>query len=292
MARVLVGWIGQTDLRAVAESAAVGLGPVASALSGRRFDHAVLLLSYRGQEAERYAGWLKRRTPVPIRVIEVELPSPMDFAAVYAAAVKGCETAIGLVQDAVELTFHLSPGTPVMAAVWMILAKSRFPARLIASSQKHGVEDVAFPFDLAAEFIPEVGRRQSERLGREAEAHPPSEAGFGEIIYRSPAMQRVVGLARRIAESCVPVLIEGESGTGKELFGRAIHSASGRHAGHLRTINCGAIAPNLIESELFGHVRGAFTGADRDRVGWFEAADGGTLVLDEVGELECVNTFV
>src|SRR3989338_10643554 len=94
MARVLVGWIGQTDLRAVAEAAAVGLGPVASALSGRRFDHAVLLLSYRGQEAERYAGWLKRRTPVPIRGIEVELPSPMDFAAVYAAAVKGCETAI------------------------------------------------------------------------------------------------------------------------------------------------------------------------------------------------------
>jgi transcriptional regulator with PAS, ATPase and Fis domain len=98
-------------------------------------------------------------------------------------------------------------------------------------------------------------------------------------------MKRVIALARRVAIRSIPVLIEGESGTGKELMARAIHQASPRAAKPFITVNCGAIPPELVESEFFGHRRGSFTGAVSDRKGHFERADGGTLFLDEIGEL-------
>jgi DNA-binding NtrC family response regulator len=98
-------------------------------------------------------------------------------------------------------------------------------------------------------------------------------------------MQRAVARARRAAPRSIPVLIEGESGTGKELLARAIHQASPRSDRLFVTVNCGAIAPELVESELFGHEKGAFTGAAARRVGYFEAAHTGTLFLDEIGEL-------
>ena len=104
-------------------------------------------------------------------------------------------------------------------------------------------------------------------------------------VIPHPVMQRVVARARRVALRSIPVLIEGESGTGKELLARAIHQASPRHDRPMITVNCGAIAPELIEAELFGHEKGAFTGASSARKGVFEAADTGTLFLDEIGEL-------
>jgi len=105
------------------------------------------------------------------------------------------------------------------------------------------------------------------------------------LIGNSPAMQRVYELVAQVAGTKSNVLISGESGTGKELVARAIHELSDRAERPLVTVNCGAIPENLLESELFGHVRGAFTGAVQNKVGLFEVADGGTLFLDEVGEL-------
>ena len=98
-------------------------------------------------------------------------------------------------------------------------------------------------------------------------------------------MKRAIARARRIATRSVPVLIEGETGTGKELMARAIHQASPRRQRDFVAVNCGALPPDLVEAELFGHEKGAFTGADRRRGGYFVAADGGTLFLDEIGEL-------
>ncbi len=114
---------------------------------------------------------------------------------------------------------------------------------------------------------------------------PPAAPDFSAIIHQSPVMQRVVARARRVAPRSIPVLIEGESGTGKELLARAIHQASPRRERPFVTVNCGAIAPELVESELFGHEKGAFTGAAAARQGYFEAAHTGTLFLDEIGEL-------
>lgn len=108
---------------------------------------------------------------------------------------------------------------------------------------------------------------------------------FGDLLGRSAAMREVFGILERIAPSEASVVLEGESGTGKELAAEAIHTHSARAEGPFVAVDCGAIPTALIESELFGHVRGAFTGAVQDKRGLFEEADGGTLFLDEIGEL-------
>jgi len=112
-----------------------------------------------------------------------------------------------------------------------------------------------------------------------------TRVGLDSIVAESPQMAEVLEMVARVAPTETTVLIMGESGTGKELIARAIHSNSPRARGPFIPVNCAAIPENLLESELFGHVKGAFTGAIRDRVGKFEAADGGTIFLDEIGEM-------
>jgi len=106
-----------------------------------------------------------------------------------------------------------------------------------------------------------------------------------KIITRSPQMENLLGQAKLVAATDASVFIQGESGTGKELLARAIHQASPRHSKPFVAINCGAIPESLLESELFGHSKGAFTGATKSHVGLFQSADGGTLFLDEIGDM-------
>jgi DNA-binding NtrC family response regulator len=108
---------------------------------------------------------------------------------------------------------------------------------------------------------------------------------YGSMIGESPAMQQMRATIDKVAQSDATVLITGESGTGKELVARALHFAGRRASGPFVPVNCGALVGTLLDSELFGHVRGAFTGADTSKRGLFVAADGGTLFLDEIGEL-------
>jgi transcriptional regulator with GAF, ATPase, and Fis domain len=113
----------------------------------------------------------------------------------------------------------------------------------------------------------------------------PNTQSFGALIGASMAMRKLFAVLEKVAASDINVLIEGESGTGKELVAAEIFQRGPRSERPFVIVDCGAISPNLVESELFGHVRGAFTGAERDRTGAFEAADGGTVFLDEIGEL-------
>jgi DNA-binding NtrC family response regulator len=113
-----------------------------------------------------------------------------------------------------------------------------------------------------------------------------ARAGFSEIITSDPALKDVIETAVRVAASDATVLIRGESGTGKELLARAIHAASERSESPMVTVNCSAIPDGLLESELFGHRKGAFTGAVENRLGKFELAAGGTVFLDEIGDLK------
>ena len=125
-------------------------------------------------------------------------------------------------------------------------------------------------------------REAKARAGRKSRA---TGIGFDDIVSASPSMLRVIELAQRAAQSHIPVVLEGESGVGKELVARAIQSGGDRANKPFITVNCGAIPHNLVESILFGHEKGAFTGAAAQRRGRFEQADGGTLFLDEIGDM-------
>ena len=114
------------------------------------------------------------------------------------------------------------------------------------------------------------------------------QMGFEGIIGNSPPVRHIITTLRQIAPSNIPVLITGESGTGKELVASAVHAHSRRNKKHFVPLNCAGLSESILEDELFGHVRGAFTGADRDREGRFEYANGGTLFLDEVGDMPLV----
>ena len=123
------------------------------------------------------------------------------------------------------------------------------------------------------------------KSGRAPKRSRSGTVGFDDIVSASPAMIRVLDLARRAAQSNIPIVLEGESGVGKEMVARAIQHASERASKPFITVNCGAIPHNLVESILFGHEKGAFTGATEKHSGKFADADGGTLFLDEIGDL-------
>lgn len=142
-----------------------------------------------------------------------------------------------------------------------------------------GAEEVLLTVRKAEER--ELLRREVGRLREEVKAG----RRFGDIVAEAPEMVRVMETARKVARHPTTILVQGATGTGKELLARLIHAESACSQGPFVAVNCGAIPETLMDSEFFGHVKGAFTGADRDRAGLFEAAGGGTLFLDEVGEI-------
>jgi len=151
------------------------------------------------------------------------------------------------------------------------------------SAVKNGAEDYLTKPFTDEELLSAVSKMLEKQVNRRAiEAKPLT--GSHNIIGNSPGMQHVYRLIEKAAATRVNVLILGESGTGKELVARAIHYSSIASSGPFVTVNCTAIPDSLLESELFGHVKGAFTGANASRAGFFQIADGGTLFLDEIGD--------
>ncbi|WP_319780052.1 sigma-54 factor interaction domain-containing protein [Maridesulfovibrio sp.] len=282
MRKILFCWIGRTDLNAAAGEIETP-GPVAKTVKSNIFDFSevVLFCNYVAEIGEDYVSWLQGQTNTPIRFIYCSLSSPTNFEEIYLAVSKVLDS---YSKEESEFFFQLSSGTPAMAAVWIVLAKAMFPATLIEVSLQQGVKVASFPFDLAADFIP-PSKETDERLEKLSLSLPPETSEFEDIIHRSEVMRRVVFKARKAAMRSVPVLIEGQSGTGKELFARAIHSGSSVRDKKFVAVNCGAIPSELVESHLFGHKKGAFTGANLTRLGYFAKANGGTLFLDEIGEL-------
>lgn len=286
MEHVLISWIGGNDLQAHPKHPKHhnGLGPLLSTLKARKFARAHLVYNYPKKEVTPYLDWIQSQVATEISARNVELSSPIDFADIYQAA-------NAMLQDIWQLevvnktSILLSPGTPAMQAVWILLGKTRYPVTFIQSSVEQGVQDVELPFDIAAEFLPELTTRAATQLTGLMANAAPSTAEFDSIISQNPAMNRLKERAVILAARDVPVLIQGKTGTGKELFARAIHNTSPRASRNFIPVNCGAIPRELIDSTLFGHVRGAFTGAIKDHQGVFEQANGGTLFLDEFGEL-------
>jgi DNA-binding NtrC family response regulator len=128
--------------------------------------------------------------------------------------------------------------------------------------------------------------KKLETENRQLREQISDSSGLERLAGKSPAVQRVIDVVRQVAPTRATVLIEGESGTGKEVVAHAIHRLSGRPAEKMVIVHCAALAPQILESELFGHEKGSFTGATQRRIGRFEQADGGTLFLDEIGEID------
>ena len=161
--------------------------------------------------------------------------------------------------------------------------------KIAVEAMKNGAEDyVPKPFD--NDEIRLVVQRALERTRLEREnrlllEQLQKQYGFENLIGTGPAMQRVFATLQKVAETDLTVLVRGESGTGKELVAQALHNLSPRRQRPFVAVNCAAISRELVESELFGHEKGAFTGADARRQGRFEAADGGSILLDEIGDM-------
>lgn len=281
----LVSWIGGNDLKAtdITKASDQVLGPIAATLSAKTFDTIELLYNYPEDQIRPYLTWLKEQVTTPIRAHAISLSSPVNFGEIY---IQVNQQLSRLSKNGSELSILLSPGTPAMQAVWILLGKTRYNCQFYQSSIEQGVQQVDIPFELSAEYLPAAKNIGSAKISQLAEATAPINAAFDNIVTRNPLMKSLIAQAQILAEREVPVLIYGETGTGKELFARAIHNASQRADNPFVPVNCGAIPIELVDSVLFGHKKGAFTGALADKPGLFEQANGGTLFLDEFGELE------
>jgi len=299
--RLLFSWIGHADLRAMAASLSdderkevlKGVnppkpltnqsGPLKCLLDNERFDEIHLLSDHSAFKNRHYAKWIGG-DPV---LHPVKLKNPTDYPEVFKVADSELASVVSVPRPhRLELCIHLSPGTPTMTAIWLLLGKSKYNPAIFFQTHEGKAWETNVPFDLMLEFVPQVLREADARLQRLASQSPQDLEGFQGIIGDSESLRVAVGLAKRAAQRDVSVLLLGESGTGKEKFARAIHDASPRKEQKFVSINCAAISRELIESELFGHKKGSFTGASEDRVGAFKEADGGTLFLDEIGECD------
>jgi NtrC-family two-component system response regulator AlgB len=211
------------------------------------------------------------------------------------------EAVMALQENAFDLAFVDLKMQPIDGMEVLAEVKRQVPETTVVMMTAHGSIDTAIeavkqgayyylqkPFDckelqLFAQTALEHHRLTSEV--RSLRAQLQGRPAFGPIVTRDTHMVEVLDLARNVADSQITVLIEGESGTGKELVAQLIHDNSPRKNKPYVKVNCAALPENLLESELFGHVKGAFTGAMKDRQGRFEMADGGTIFLDEIGEI-------
>ena len=188
--------------------------------------------------------------------------------------------------DVLDAIVKADPSTPVIMST-----AEQSPQVVVDAMQRGAFDYIIEPFIDVPEVLRVIDRAVRRRLtlreGRRVRATLAVKDArfFDELVGRSAPLRELCDLIRQAAPADSPILIEGPSGAGKELVARAIHGASARRGQEFISVNCGAMAENLLESELFGHEKGAFTGADSTRVGLFEAAHGGTLFLDEIGLL-------
>lgn len=277
--KLLLTWFDRIG----ANPTAADTGPVLRLLAHRAgYDAAVVLCTRSERGGARALAKHMRRHVEAVEVHPVAVDDPSDYGQVF-KAVSGL---LEVLPEASSVDVLLSTGTPQAQTIWVVLVESGLldaqmlqviPARFVPVPHAHPVREV----QLDIEGFPQIRALQAEVARLRARTHAIAPGLIGD----SPAMQILAGRLFKVARSKIAVLLQGESGTGKELVARAIHDASDRAEGPFIAFNCGTLSDQLAQSELFGHERGAFTGAERAHGGYFEQASGGTLFFDEVAEL-------
>ena len=298
--QILFTFVGNKD--PYANEAEAEYGPVLSHLSAVSYDRVYLFctgIAYveRAKTVEHLAR--EEIDHQKFMFVNIDLNSPIDYEEIYTKL-------LALVTDIVEklpfperdIAILLDPGTPQMQTSWFLLVRSGLlKARLLQgvppkfAAGKYKVREVDLRNSVLPEIVPllPAGRKRPKTVSLTAS---PDDGGRWvaairtNIIGRSEPFTKVLDTAKRIAAyDDISILILGETGTGKGVFAKYIHELSGRRDRPLIELNCSALSPTLVESELFGHVKGAFTGAHADRLGMFRSADGGAVFLDEIGDL-------
>jgi DNA-binding NtrC family response regulator len=265
-------------------------GPILSLLSSRSFDHVFLFDTPATQKlTEQTKDAISNlHRDCNVHIFKINLGDPTD----YAAILNGLRPHISkIIEEFTQAQFFVAvaSGTPHMHACWLLLtASGEITARILhVRPPKFVTKDnpIVSEVDLSFPEFPAVRFRDCPIAMEENEVDVESARLKLGIVGDHPAMQRSLEMGAMLAASQAPVLILGETGTGKELFARYIHRLSGRPLETFVAVNCAAIPQDLVESLLFGHKKGAFTGALTDQIGKFDSADKGTLFLDELGEL-------
>lgn len=299
--RVLLSFVGSRDPYRGGEPT-TGDGPLLTLLAHEAF--TAVYLFYNSQEYLRRASdvleVVQRRAPAT-RVTYTEIPvnDPTDYEALYDLMQHRCLEILREHGANTDYCVATSSGTPQMQTCWLLLVLGGvLPARLIQVTPPHkqrqgetpvkeirpsrdGFPRIITPKKLERELA--IATRRLDALSREREA-AEREVAIG-LVGTSKPFREAVAAAKRFADYDIPVLITGETGTGKEEFAKLIHFSSRRKEQPLRPVNCAGLSETILESELFGHKKGAFTGADADHTGVLEDAGEGTVFLDEIGEL-------
>ncbi|RJR29958.1 MAG: hypothetical protein C4576_34375 [Desulfobacteraceae bacterium] len=265
-------------------------GPILSLLSTRSFDHIFLFdtptTKTVTRETKSVIAKLYRKSEVEI--VYIELDDPTDYQSIFKGLRSNIPRIFEKLQSA-KFFVAVASGTPQMHACWVLLtASGEIPARILhvrpprfATKTRPLVSEV----DLSCREFPTVRFEGGPICVEENKIDVDSARLQLGIVGDHPSMHRALETGAMLASSQAPILILGETGTGKELFARFIHRLSGRAPEKFVPVNCAAIPEDLVESLLFGHKKGSFTGAINDQVGKFDAANKGTLFLDELGDL-------
>lgn len=279
----LLTWLGTKDLDNMLNDTNAAISTIATK-SEQPFDKIVILSNKDEDKWSHFERFLKKRMAIvnrpnqDIQVHKAHINSPIDYQSIAKVTDKWISK---LSDEADTLSINLTSGTPAMTTLSVLIGKGKSNTHFLQATPSNELIPVKIPLDFAQAYV----QSASKSIASKATSEPNFHNAFNNLTNHSSAMKITVSKAQKISASEVPALILGETGTGKELMANAIHLGSLRSSKPIRIINCGALAENIVDSTLFGHKKGAFTGAEKDHPGLFEQADGGTLFLDEVGEL-------